>query len=31
MVVPFNTATAQLVDASRVVYAFSRDGALPLA
>ena len=27
--VQFNTAAAQLVDASRVVYAFARDGALP--
>lgn len=31
IVVQFNTATAQLVDASRVVYAFSRDRALPLS
>jgi amino acid transporter len=29
IVVQVNTAAAQLVDASRVVFAFSRDGALP--
>jgi amino acid transporter len=29
IVVQINTAAAQLVDASRVVFAFSRDGALP--
>lgn len=29
IIVQINTAAAQLVDASRVVFAFSRDGALP--
>ncbi|ORY75312.1 amino acid/polyamine transporter I [Leucosporidium creatinivorum] len=29
IVVQFNTAAAQMVDASRVVFAISRDGALP--
>lgn len=29
IIVQVNTAAAQLVDASRVVFAFSRDGALP--
>lgn len=29
IVIQFNTAAAQMVDASRVVYAFARDGALP--
>lgn len=31
IVIQFNTAAAQVVDASRVVYAFARDGAFPFS